>query len=246
MSSSAPSRLHPVAHIALSLDDAPAAAAQPAAPVSTAAKSPGRPKPNHRRIGPTRLETVEDPLGPLGASVDSLGDSQVDEPPAPPQKELAAGRGSRPTTATSQSSIRGMMESVNLDESLESPTMAGARVPPPVQPPSNNGPPRQTQPSVSVEQAAKPTFHITVGDPHKVGDLTSSHTEYQVRTVVCFYISLVALVVAGLTLPRLPRRLTGILNLPSPAATAISSGCTTSSIITILASSSRLLRKSKP
>ncbi|KAF9635736.1 putative sorting nexin 3 protein [Lasiodiplodia theobromae] len=164
-------------------DDAPAAAAQPVAPVSTAAKSPGRPKPNHRRIGPTRLETVEDPLGPLGASVDSLGDSQVDEPPAPPQKELAAGRGSRPTTATSQSSIRGMMESVNLDESLESPTMAGARVPPPVQPPSNNGPPRQTQPSVSVEQAAKPTFHITVGDPHKVGDLTSSHTEYQVRTV---------------------------------------------------------------
>ncbi|KAL1624226.1 Vacuolar protein sorting-associated protein vps5 [Diplodia seriata] len=181
------------AHITLSLDDAPAADAQPAeaAPApsaSTAPRSPGRPKPN-RRIGvpqPTRLESVDDPLGPLGAPADSLGDSQVDEPPAPPQKELAAGRGSRPTTATSQSSIRGMMESVNLEDSLESPTMAGARVPPPVQPPNNNGPPRQKQPSVSVEQAAKPTFHITVGDPHKVGDLTSSHTEYQVRTVVCF------------------------------------------------------------
>ncbi|OJD32024.1 sorting nexin 3 [Diplodia corticola] len=185
-----PSRLRPVAHIALFLDDAPPAVAQPApaaaAPsASTAPRSPGRPKPN-RRIGvpqPTRLESVDDPLGPLGAPADSLGDSQVDEPPAPPQKELAAGRGSRPTTATSQSSIRGMMESVNLDDSLESPTMAGARVPPPVQPPNNNGPPRQKQPSVSVEQAAKPTFHITVGDPHKVGDLTSSHTEYQVRTV---------------------------------------------------------------
>jgi sorting nexin-1/2 len=35
-----------------------------------------------------------------------------------------------------------------------------------------------------VEQAAKPTFYITVGDPHKVGDLTSSHIVYQVRTKV--------------------------------------------------------------
>ncbi|GME24813.1 putative sorting nexin 3 protein [Neofusicoccum parvum] len=178
------------ARLTLLVDNAPAAPAQPAQPAaapsaSTAPRSPGRPKPN-RRIGvpqPTRLESVEDPLGPLGASADALADSQVDEPPVPPQKELAAGRGSRPTTATSQSSIRGMMESVNLDDEIESPTMAGARVPPPVQPPSNNGPPRQTQPSVSVEQAAKPTFSITVGDPHKVGDLTSSHTEYQVRTV---------------------------------------------------------------
>jgi hypothetical protein len=43
---------------------------------------------------------------------------------------------------------------------------------------------RQSQPSVSLEQAAKPTFDINVGDPHKVGDLTSSHTVYQVRTKV--------------------------------------------------------------
>jgi sorting nexin-1/2 len=35
---------------------------------------------------------------------------------------------------------------------------------------------------VSIEQAAKPTFHISVGDPHKVGDLTSSHIVYSVRT----------------------------------------------------------------
>ena len=41
------------------------------------------------------------------------------------------------------------------------------------------------QPSVSIEQAARPTFDITVGDPHKVGDLTSSHIVYQVRTKVC-------------------------------------------------------------
>ena len=48
--------------------------------------------------------------------------------------------------------------------------------------PENNR--RQTQPSVSIEQAARPTFDITVGDPHKVGDLTSSHIVYQVRTKV--------------------------------------------------------------
>lgn len=45
-----------------------------------------------------------------------------------------------------------------------------------------DSPRRQTQPSVSIEQAARPSFDITVGDPHKVGDLTSSHIVYQVRT----------------------------------------------------------------
>jgi sorting nexin-1/2 len=35
---------------------------------------------------------------------------------------------------------------------------------------------------MSIEQAAKPSFDISVGDPHKVGDLTSSHIVYQVRT----------------------------------------------------------------
>lgn len=48
--------------------------------------------------------------------------------------------------------------------------------------PENNR--RQTQPSVSIEQAARPSFDITVGDPHKVGDLASSHIVYQVRTKV--------------------------------------------------------------
>ena len=43
---------------------------------------------------------------------------------------------------------------------------------------------RNPQPSVSIEQAARPKFDITVGDPHKVGDLTSSHIVYQVRTKV--------------------------------------------------------------
>lgn len=74
------------------------------------------------------------------------------------------------------------MESVDLDEDGPS---ARAKGPPPVQPASalSTGDKRQNQ-SISVEQAAKPSFYITVGDPHKVGDITSSHIVYQVRTKV--------------------------------------------------------------
>lgn len=64
---------------------------------------------------------------------------------------------------------------------------SGPRQPPPVQG-ALPSPVRTTTgapPSVSVEQAAKPVFSITVGDPHKVGDLTSSHIVYSVRTKVC-------------------------------------------------------------
>lgn len=79
------------------------------------------------------------------------------------------------------------MDSVNLDDDDDGkPVTRGPRVPPPVQPPSAAAPQRQTQPSVSVERAAKPTFTIYVGDPHKVGDMTSSHTEYSVMTKVRF------------------------------------------------------------
>ena len=70
------------------------------------------------------------------------------------------------------------------DLSDEGERSAGPRIPPPVQPSAGPVPRRDTQPSVSVEQAAKPTFDITVGDPHKVGDLTSSHIEYLVQTKV--------------------------------------------------------------
>jgi sorting nexin-1/2 len=76
-----------------------------------------------------------------------------------------------------------MMQSVNLDDE-EAEQQTGPRVPPPVQPQQGGSIRRDTQPSVSIEQAAKPTFDITVGDPHKVGDLTSSHIVYQVRTKV--------------------------------------------------------------
>lgn len=79
-----------------------------------------------------------------------------------------------------------MIDSVNLDdrEDEEGDGPRRPRQPPPVQPPQSDGPQRQVAPSVNVVEAAKPTFHIVVGDPHKVGDLTSAHTEYNVDTKV--------------------------------------------------------------
>jgi len=78
------------------------------------------------------------------------------------------------------------MGSVRLEDEDDQPGPSGLRSPPPVQPSAGGGASqRQREPSVNVVEAAKATsFHITVGDPHKVGDLTSAHTEYQVYTKV--------------------------------------------------------------
>jgi sorting nexin-1/2 len=75
-----------------------------------------------------------------------------------------------------------MLDPVSGDE--DDARSPGPRIPPPVQPSQGAQVRRETQPSVSIEQAAKPSFDITVGDPHKVGDLTSSHIVYLVRTKV--------------------------------------------------------------
>lgn len=119
-------------------------------------------------------------MGPLGP----LGMEAPEEPaaPTPPVKELASrtrqSAASRPNTAASgRSSIRGADE---LDD--EASLNGSARIPPPVQPPQFDERPRAAQPSMSVEQAAKPSFSITVGDPHTVGGATSSHTVYSVIT----------------------------------------------------------------
>ncbi|KAI1266662.1 vacuolar sorting protein [Xylariaceae sp. FL1019] len=131
---------------------------------------------------PTRLEAVDDPLGPLGPLGDNgaLGaDSQADEPPAPPQKEQMVIRTTmRPS---SQQKRPGPADPHHIDED-DYDRPSGPRHPPPVQAAQPSIARAGGQPSVSVEQAAKPTFHITVGDPHKVGDLTSSHIVYSVRT----------------------------------------------------------------
>ncbi|KAL5114232.1 Vacuolar protein sorting-associated protein vps5 [Pleosporales sp. CAS-2024a] len=158
------------------------ASAGAAPSLSAAPRSPAGRGPRRRQYGPqpTKLEAVDDPLGPLGAATPPPAAENA--PPAPPQKEAAA-RSLRPATDASTSSLRRLMDSVNLDDDdTEPPRAQGARVPPPVQAPATHGLQRQLQPSVSVEQAAKPSFSIYVGDPHKVGDLTSSHTEYSVTT----------------------------------------------------------------
>ncbi|KAK1149273.1 Vacuolar protein sorting-associated protein vps5 [Aspergillus melleus] len=128
----------------------------------------------------TKLEAVDDtfdPLGPLGDKASETTPAANEQAPTPPQKEESAGNNVRPTSSTSQTpSAAGMMDSIEEDGS-------GFRGPPPVQPPSEaDNSRRVSEPSVSVEKAAHPTFDITVGDPHKVGDLTSSHIVYQVRT----------------------------------------------------------------
>ncbi|RAR07012.1 sorting nexin 3 [Stemphylium lycopersici] len=188
-SSPAPSASKQLGHDDAPETDSSAPATKPAtdaAPsAASAPRSPAGRGPRRRQYGvqATKLEAVDDPLGPLGAPTPSSGPET--DAPAPPQKEAAASRNPRPTTgASTTSSLRGMMDSVDLDdkEDDQSRSSQGARIPPPVQAPANAAPQRQTQPSVSVEQAAKPSFSISVGDPHKVGDLTSSHTEYSVTT----------------------------------------------------------------
>jgi sorting nexin-1/2 len=114
------------------------------------------------------------PLGPLGenAPTPELG-------PTPPVKEQTL-----PIRAGNQSRAAGAPRPDHEDESVPGSRVRG---PPPVQPISSvagENVRRQGQPSMSVEQAAKPSFDITVGDPHKVGDLTNSHIVYSVRTKV--------------------------------------------------------------
>lgn len=161
------------------------------APLSASASagirsSSGRgPRTPIRRVGAqvTKLESLDDSLGPLGPLGDNGSSTlQSDQPPVPPQKEQVVTHNLRqPPLAPSQSSLsRSTIDSVDLQDDVE--INPKPRIPPPVQPPQSGPVRRDTQPSVSIEQAAKPTFDITVGDPHKVGDLTSSHTVYQVRT----------------------------------------------------------------
>ena len=140
-------------------------------------RTPGGRKPPAKKVlaQSTILQSVDDaadPLGPLGApeTAQAPAPAVVDQAPTPPRKETT----NRQTSGTKQPPPAG---DEGEDLSIRS------RGPPPVQ---NQGSAaaRQSQPSMSVEQAAKPSFDILVGDPHKVGDLTSSHIVYQVRTKV--------------------------------------------------------------
>ncbi|KIW65154.1 hypothetical protein PV04_07435 [Phialophora macrospora] len=163
--------------------DAPADAPKGNGPADTAtakpASSSGPRPPSSRKIParkievqPTKLEAVDDsldPLGPLGGgdSASAAPSISVDQAPTPPRKELNARVNRQPSGAEYE------------DTTLP---LGRPKGPPPVQQQAGAVPVRQTPSSVSIEQAAKPTFDILVGDPHKVGDLTSSHIVYQVRT----------------------------------------------------------------
>ncbi|KAI1647405.1 Vps5-domain-containing protein [Daldinia loculata] len=151
---------------------------------SSVKSSAGRPSrgPVRRLVAqPTKLEAVDDPLGPLGPLGATSGpgaDSQADEPPAPPQKEQMVIRTTMPPPAQKRP---GPTDPHHIDdEEFDRPV--GPRAPPPVQAAQPSPIKPASQPSVSIEQAAKPSFRIAVGDPHKVGDLTSSHIVYSVRT----------------------------------------------------------------
>ncbi|KAI0124070.1 Vps5 C terminal like-domain-containing protein [Xylariales sp. AK1849] len=130
---------------------------------------------------PTTIQ-ADDPLGPLGPLGDNArpgADAQADEPPVPPQKEQLPIRTTMPQSAQRRA---GPKDPHNLDDEDDYDRSSGARAPPPVQAAQPSQIRTSTHPSVSVEQAAKPTFQIIVGDPVKVGDLTSSHIVYSVRT----------------------------------------------------------------
>jgi len=130
---------------------------------------------------PTQLASADDPLGPLGPlGGAAAGEPAADEPPAPPQKEQLPVRTTMPQAAQKRV---GTSDPHRLDEDEDSLfDRPSGRAPPPVQAALPSPMRSSIQPSVSIEQAAKPTFYITVGDPHKVGDLTSSHIVYSVRT----------------------------------------------------------------
>ncbi|KAJ6442189.1 sorting nexin 3 [Purpureocillium lavendulum] len=145
------------------------------APASAAAPRPSR-GPRRLVAQPTRLEAVEDPLGPLSAGGDD--DAQaLDAAPPPPQKEQMVIR----TIMSSPQQQRRPADPHHIDDE-DREGQRGPRPPPPVDAARPSSVQSSTQPSMSIEQASKPTFHITVGDPVKIGDLTSSHIVYSVRT----------------------------------------------------------------
>lgn len=176
-----------------------AAVTSPSGPAAVTTSIPTRIVPSKTRGPPRRgggivakLEAVDDsfnPLGPLGGGDDTeepitspLGLS-AELPPQPPTKEPGS-RGARSVSTASVPSTRDLMESVNLEDEDEDDGLMGRkpRQPPPVPATPTRETSRAIPPSVPVELAAKPTFDIQVGDPHKVGDLTSAHIVYQVST----------------------------------------------------------------
>ena len=136
-------------------------------PTTRASPQSARRRPTTSRLAQSvvsRLEELDlesDPLGPLGGS-----SSEVVAPPPPPAKDdSSTARTTTKQPATTFSEIK--------TDVTEPPARLGDMRKPSV----------QRQSSMPLEQAAQPpTFHITVGDPTTIGNITGSHTEYKVRT----------------------------------------------------------------
>ena len=155
-------------------------------PRSSSARGPRTP----RKVGvqATRLEAIDHTLGPLGPLGENFNPSEPELPPAPPTKEQTLPtRHARLLPSPQPSTSRGMVDSAEpIDDDRNSAASRQRYSQQGISAPGGTENSRRpTQPSVSIEQAARPNFDITVGDPHKVGDLTSSHIVYQVRTKVC-------------------------------------------------------------
>lgn len=171
-----------------SQDEATSQSTDAGAPTTSQTSTSAAPRPSRgpRRLvaQPTRLEAVDDPLGPLGAAPPAGDGASPDDdggrPPVPPQKEQMVIR----TTMSPQQQQRKPHDPHGLEDDEEGDGSRGPRAPPPVEAARPSGVRSGTQPSVSVEQASKPSFSISVGDPVKIGDLTSSHIVYSVRTRV--------------------------------------------------------------
>lgn len=157
------------------------ASSKPSLAPSTATTTRGPRTPRRLVAQPTQLSAADDPLGPLGGA-SSSSDKESGPPPAPPQKEVVI-RTTMGGQQQQQQQQQGRSGPRDPADAAEAEAMEGGRAPPPVMeavPTGRSG----GAPSVSVEDAAKVSFSITVGDPHKVGDLTSSHIVYSVRTRV--------------------------------------------------------------
>jgi sorting nexin-1/2 len=160
--------------------ESPPQAKKTLAPSATSKLVTRGPRTPRRSAGHTaKLETVDDPLGPLGGGDDLEGSAglstSLEQPPSVPSKESG-----RPRAGASRVPALERIDSDFGDDAASRRTLSFQSTSPSTQ--------RLTQPSVSLEQAANPKFDIIVGDPHKVGDLTSSHTVYNVQTrVSCSY-----------------------------------------------------------
>lgn len=175
-----------LAHNCLGSTTKPAQQNDSSTPASSTQRSPMGRNPRQRgkvTVQATRLEAVDDSTGPLGPLGDNINNSEPEQPPAPPSKEQHLPV--RNTRQTRPHSPRSTLDGSDLaDDDRASTNSRQKTLQPGVLSPGLDGSRRQTQPSVSIEQAARPSFDITVGDPHKVGDITSSHIVYQVRTKV--------------------------------------------------------------